>query len=126
MGGVTNEQIQLLYQQFRKDLGEGQPRIAERGSFSIEGEDMDRHVHIALILPCRKETTVTASFMPSNVTIDVAVDDIEHLFFVKSFGSHMLTKFEHSLMLQGDFTLLRYNCFSDATVSFKSKLQFLE
>ena len=50
VGGVTDEQIQLLNRQFRKDLGEGQQRIAERGSFSIEGKDMARHVHIALIL----------------------------------------------------------------------------
>jgi hypothetical protein len=61
VGGVTQEQIQLLYQQFRKDLGEGQPRIAERGSFSIEGKDMARHVHIALIYSRRKETTFTSA-----------------------------------------------------------------
>ena len=27
VGGVTNEQIQLLYQQFRKDLGEGHQEL---------------------------------------------------------------------------------------------------
>ena len=61
VGGVTDEQIQLLNRQFRKDLGEGQQRIAERGSFSIEGKDMARHVHIALILSCKRETTVTSA-----------------------------------------------------------------
>jgi hypothetical protein len=61
VGGVTDEQIQLLYQQFRKDLGDGQPKIAERGTFSIEGTGTDKHVHIALILTQRAETTVTST-----------------------------------------------------------------
>ena len=61
IGGATDEQIKLLYNQFRKDLGEGQPRIAHRGTFSIEGEGRERHVHIALILIGRAETCVTST-----------------------------------------------------------------
>ena len=61
IGGVTDEQIKLLYIQFRKDLGDGQKRIAHRGTFSIEGEGAARHVHIALILIGRAETWVTSS-----------------------------------------------------------------
>ena len=61
IGGVTDEQIQLLYNQFRKDLGQGQPRIAHRGTFSVEGEGRERHVHIALILISRAETWVTSN-----------------------------------------------------------------
>ena len=61
IGGVTDEQIKLLYIQFRKDLGDGQKRIAHRGTFSIEGEGAERHVHIALILIDRAETWVTSS-----------------------------------------------------------------
>ena len=60
IGGVSPQQVQLLFSQFKKDLGDGQPRIAERGSFSIEGTGAGRHVHIALILTCRAETTVTS------------------------------------------------------------------
>jgi len=56
----------------------------------------------------------------------VHVDDAEHLLLVKSLGSHVLTKFEDSLMLEGDFALARYDCFGNAAVSFKSKLQFFE
>ena len=61
IGGVTDEQIKLLYNQFRKDLGDRQPRIAHRGTFSIEGKGAARHVHIALILIGRAETWVTSS-----------------------------------------------------------------
>ena len=61
IGGVTDEQIQLLYNQFRKDLGQGQPRIAHRGTFSIEGKGRERHVHIALILIGRADTWVTSN-----------------------------------------------------------------
>ena len=61
IGGVDPNQVQLLFSQFRKDLGDGQPRIAERGSFSIEGTGAGRHVHIALILTRRAETTVTST-----------------------------------------------------------------
>jgi hypothetical protein len=61
IGGVTDEQVQVLYNQFSKDLlGKGQPRIAHRGTFSIEGEGRERHVHIALILIGRAETWVTS------------------------------------------------------------------
>lgn len=61
IGGVSPNQVQLLYSQFRKDLGDGQLRTAERGSFGIEGTGAGRHVHIALILTRRAETTVTST-----------------------------------------------------------------
>ena len=38
----------------------------------------------------------------------------------------MLTKFEHCLMLEANFTLSRYNWLTNATVCLKSKLQFLK
>jgi hypothetical protein len=60
IGGVTDEQVQVLYNQFLKDLGKGKLRIAHRGTFSIEGEGRERHVHIALILLGRAETWVTS------------------------------------------------------------------
>ena len=51
LAGVTEEQIEMLHNQFLKDLGvEGNYRIAERGMFTVEGSQRERHVHIALIL----------------------------------------------------------------------------
>ena len=62
IGGVTDEQIQLLYNQFLEDLGiVGNNKCAERGMFTIEGSGRERHVHIALILTNKAETVVTSS-----------------------------------------------------------------
>ena len=62
IGGVTEEQIEMLHNQFFKDLGVvGNSRIAERGMFTIESSGRERHVHIALILTDRAETIQTSS-----------------------------------------------------------------
>ena len=72
LGGVSDDQIKALYNQFALDTGvsriDGKPlsnkdavanRVADRGSFSVEGEDDTRHVHIALILRCKAKSCVT-------------------------------------------------------------------
>jgi len=70
IGGVTDAQIELLHFQFLEDLGlkmeqdfsvNEDNRVAERGMFTIEGSERERHVHIALILTNRAETIQTSS-----------------------------------------------------------------
>jgi len=73
-----------------------------------------------------KSTDDGGHFVKIENKILINVNNIEHLFFIKSFGSHMLTKFEHSLMLEANFTLSRYKRLTNATVCLKSKLQFLK
>ena len=58
-GGISNYQIDVLREQFKMDT-QGPNAIAARGTFAVEGEDDDRHVHIALVLNNRARTTPTS------------------------------------------------------------------
>jgi hypothetical protein len=58
-GGISDYQIEVLREQFKRDI-QGPNAIAARGTFSVEGEEDDRHVHIALVLNNRDRTTPTS------------------------------------------------------------------
>jgi len=58
-GGISDYQIEVLREQFKLDT-QGSNAIAARGTFAVEGEGVDRHVHIALVLNERARTTPTS------------------------------------------------------------------
>lgn len=59
--GVTNYKIKAMFNQYKLDLigvAGGAP-LAFAGSFGVEGQGENRHVHVALILRHRAKTTIT-------------------------------------------------------------------
>ena len=58
-GGISDHAIEVLREQFKQDT-QGPNAIAARGTFAVEGEEDDRHVHITLVLNKRARTTPTS------------------------------------------------------------------
>ena len=56
-GGISDHAIEVLREQFKRDT-QGPNAIAARGTFAVEGEGVDRHVHITLVLNNRDRTTL--------------------------------------------------------------------
>ena len=67
-GGISDHAIEVLREQFKQDT-QGPNAIAARGTFAVEGEDDDRHVHIALVLNNHARTTPTSKRYKSSSSV---------------------------------------------------------